>query len=176
MSDVAGLTQIEIGERLLAIAFAMAAGTLINGAMIDHLARRGIDRSLYLAVGLGCLVFAEFAIAAELDPHAYWPWIIMGFTGNIGATVHPILNRTYPAAFAARSISTIAVFTFALVFAIQAGVGFVLDLWGADAAGRYPVEAYRWGFGGFVGAQALCVLWLAVNLKRLRVEAAKLAG
>ncbi len=176
MSDVAGLTQVEIGERLLVIALAMSAGTLVNGAMIDHLARRGVDRSAYLAGGLAALVFTEFAIAAEFDPKAYWPWIVMGFTGNIGATVHPILNRTYPASYAARSISTIAVFTFVLVFAIQAGVGFVLDLWGADAAGRYPAQAYRWGFGCFVGAQALCVLWLSLNLKRLRFEASKVAG
>lgn len=176
MSDVAGLTQVEIGERLLVIALSMSVGTLVNGAIIDHLARRGVDRSAYLVVGLAVLVFGEFAIAAELDMRAYWPWVLIGFTGNIGATVHPILNRTYKAAYAARSISTIAVFTFVLVFAIQAGVGFVLDLWGADATGRYPVQAYRWGFGCFVGAQALCVVWLAVNLKRLRFEASKVAG
>jgi predicted MFS family arabinose efflux permease len=168
MSDVAGLGQAEIGERLLVIALAMSAGTLANGAIIDHLARRGVDRSAYLAAGLAALVLSEFAIAAELAPGAFWPWVVMGFTGNIGALVHPILNRTFPVDYAARSISTIAVFTFVLVFAIQAGIGFVLDQWGADAAGRYPVEAYRWGFGGMVALEALAVGWLTISLRRLK--------
>jgi predicted MFS family arabinose efflux permease len=176
MSDVAGLDQVEIGRRLFALALAMVAGTLGNGALIDQLARRGIDRSAYLAAGLSALLFAKIAIASEIDPGAYWPWLLLGFTGNIGALVHPILNLTYRPAYAARSISTIAVFTFVLVFAVQSGIGFVLDLWGADAAGRYPAAAYRWGFGGLVAAEAVCIGWLVLNLGRLRHETARVTG
>lgn len=173
MSDVAGLDQAAIGQRLLAIALAMAAGTLINGPMMDALARRGIDRSAYLAVGLGGFLLAEFALAAQLDPFGYWPWLLMGFTGNIGALVHPILNRIYPVHYAARSISTIAILTFVLVFAIQSGIGFILDLWGAGPDGSYPVIAYTWAFGLLAFAQAACLLYLVISLPRLRAEAGK---
>ncbi len=170
MSDVAGLDQEAIGLRLLAIALAMVAGTLIHGPMMDALAARGVDRSTYLAVGLGGFLLAEFALATRLDPHAYWPWLLMGFTGTIGALVHPILNRTYPAHYAARSISTIAIFTFVLVFVIQSGIGLILDLWGARPDGSYPDIAYTWAFGILVFAQAATLLYLAISLPRLRVE------
>lgn len=173
MSDVAGLDQAAIGHRLLAIALAMIAGTLINGMMIDALAKRGIDRSAYLAVGLGGLLFAEIALATKLDPQAYWPWILMGFTGNVGALVHSILNRIYPAHYAARSISTIAVLTFALVFVIQSGIGFILDIWGVGPDGSYPEIAYYVAFGILVFAQGSCLLYLVVSLGRLRIEARK---
>ena len=173
MSDVAGLDQEAIGRRLLAIALAMIAGTLINGQMIDALARRGIDRSAYLAVGLGALFFAEFALATKLAPQAYWPWVLLGFTGNIGALVHPILNGVYPLHYAARSISTIAILTFALVFVIQSGIGFILDLWGASADGSYPVIAYDVAFALLVFAQGACLLYLVVSLPRLRAETRK---
>lgn len=171
MSDVAHLDQEAIGQRLLAIALAMAAGTLIHGAMIDALARRGIDRSAYLAVGLGGFLLAEIALAAKLDAQAYWPWVLMGFTGNIGALVHPILNRIYPVHYAARSISTIAILTFVLVFVIQSGIGFILDLWGPPPDGSYPEIAYTWAFGILVVAQAACLIYLAISLPRLRIEA-----
>jgi len=171
MSDVAGLDQAAIGQRLLAIALAMVAGTLLNGPMMDVLARRGVDRSAYLAVGLGGFLLAEFALAAELDPQGYWPWLLMGFTGNIGALVHPILNRIYPVHYAARSISTIAILTFALVFVIQSGIGFILDLWGARPDGSYPEIAYTWAFGILVLAQGASLLYLVVSLPRLRAEA-----
>ena len=176
MSDVAGLNQTEIGERLLVVSLAMMVGTLFNGTIIDQLVRHGIDRSAYLAGGLVLLLFAELSIVAELDVRAYWPWVLMGFTGNIGALVHPILNRTFPRDFAARTISTIAVATFAAVFAIQSGIGFLLDFWGADATGHYPADAYRWGLGGLVLIQSLLIGWLIINLKRLSTEASKITG
>ena len=171
MSDVAGLDQGAIGQRLLAMALAMVAGTLINGATMDALARRGIDRSAYLAVELGGLLFGEFALAAKLDPQGYWPWLLMGFTGNIGALVDPILNRIYPVHYAARSISTIAILTFAHVFVIQSGIGFILDFWGAQPDGSYPEIAYDWAFGILVLAQGASLLYLAMSLPRLRTEA-----
>ena len=124
-----------------------------------------------LAVGLGGFLLAEFALAAKLDPQGYWPWLLMGFTGNIGALVHPILNRIYPIHYAARSISTIAIFAFALVFVIQSGIGFILDLWGARPDGSYPEIAYDWAFGILVFAQAASLLYLAISLPRLRKEA-----
>ena len=173
MSDVAGLDQAAVGQRLLAIALAMIAGTLINGTMIDALARRGIDRSAYLAVGLGGLLLAEFALATNLDPQAYWPWLLMGFTGNIGALVHSILNRVFPVHYAARSISTIAILTFALVFVIQSGIGFILDVWGARPDGSYPEIAYYVAFGILVFAQGSCLLYLVFSLPRLRTEMRK---
>lgn len=175
MSDVAGLDQAAIGRRLLAIAIAMMAGTLFNGVLTDALAKRGVDRSAYLAVGLGGLLVAEFALATKLDPHAYWPWVLMGFTGNIGALVHPILSPNYPPHYAARSISTIAILTFGLVFVIQSGIGFILDLWGALPDGSYPEMAYNVAFGMLVFAQGSCLLYLAVSLPRLRKEARKSA-
>lgn len=173
MSDVAGLDQTAIGQRLLAMALAMVAGTLINGALMDALARRGVDRSAYLAVGLAGLVLAVFALAAKLDPLGYWPWLLMGFTGNIGALVHPILNRIYPVHYAARSISTIAVLTFTLVFVVQSGIGFILDLWGVQPDGRYPQIAYDWAFGILASSLGAAVLYLAISVPRLRAEARK---
>lgn len=173
MSDVAGLDQAAIGRRLLAVALAMSVGTISHGAIVDALARRGVDRSAYLAAGLSALLFAKFSLAIGLDPQAYWPWVLMGFTGNIGALVHPILLRIYPAHYAARSISTIAVLTFALVFVIQGGIGFILDLWGAGADGTYPRAAYGWGLGLLVFAEAIFLASMIASLKRLRFEAGK---
>lgn len=80
-------------------------------------------------------------------------------------------SRIYPAHYAARSISTIAILTFVLVFMIQSGIGLVLDLWGAGPDGSYPAIAYTWAFGILAAAQGACVLYLFVSLPRLRIEA-----
>jgi len=175
MSDVAGLDQVAIGERLMVTAIAMVFGMASNGAVADTLARRGFGHADYLACALGVLIIGEFVVAFGLAPTAYWPWMMIGFMGNVGALVHPILNPVFPPAYAARSISTIAASTFGLVFVIQAGLGFILDQWGADAAGRYPAVAYEWGLGALVGAEILCLAWFIWSLPRLRAEVRKAA-
>ena len=170
MSDVANLSQAEIGNRLLAMAIAMSIGTISNGAIVDQLAKRGINRAKYLAIGLFLLFFSHFSLATNIDPQAYWPWIIMGLTGNIGVLVHPILNRTYPPGYAARSISTIAVSTFLMVFLIQFGIGFILDIWGPNEIGNYPKIAYNYAFGILVTFEVLLLLWMLINIKKLDIN------
>ena len=170
MSDVAGLTQADVGNRLLAMAMAMSIGTLSNGLIVDQLAKRGFNRAKYLAIGISFLFFSHFIIAFNIDPKAYWPWIIMGLTGNIGVLVHPILNRTYPAGYAARSISTIAVSTFLMVFLIQFGIGFILDQWGPNEIGQYPKIAYNFAFGILVTFEVLLLSWMLINIKKLDIS------
>tara|TARA_B110000305_G_scaffold87142_1_gene98192 strand:+ start:55562 stop:56791 length:1230 start_codon:yes stop_codon:yes gene_type:complete len=170
MSDVANLSQTEVGNRLLAMAIAMSIGTIGNGAIVDQLAKRGINRAKYLSIGLFLLFFSHFSLAINIDPQAYWPWIIMGLTGNIGVLVHPILNRTYPPGYAARSISTIAVSTFLMVFLIQFGIGFILDIWGPNEIGNYPKIAYNYAFGILVVLEVLLLSWMLMNIKKLDIN------
>jgi MFS family permease len=150
MSDVAGLTQEEIGIRLLIVAIAMSFGTLGNGALVDYLSKRGFNRAKYL--------------------DGYWQWVILGLTGNIGVLVHPILNKTYPPGYSARSISTIAVSTFLMVFLIQFSIGFILDIWGPNDLGSYPKVAYNYAFGMLVIIEVIFFSWMLVNIRKLKIN------
>ncbi len=170
MADVAGLSQEEIGLRLLIVAIAMSFGTLGNGALVDYLSKKGFNRAKYLATGLMMLFIVQIFFALNIDTDGYWQWVILGLTGNIGVLVHPILNKTYPPGYSARSISTIAVSTFLLVFIIQFGIGYILDIWGPNESGAYPVVAYNSAFGMLIIIEIIFFGWTLLNIRRLKIN------
>ena len=159
MSDVAGLSQEDIGSRLLLMALAMSCGMLVNGTIADMLTGVGIPLAAVMAAGVTGLLVAQFTVMAALAPQAWWPWAVMGFTGNIGALGYPLISRRFPMGGSARAMSVLAMSNFALAFAVQFLLGWILDFWGRSEFGAYPVEAYRAGLGAFLGLQVLVFAW-----------------
>ena len=116
------------------------------------------------------LFLIQISFALNIDTDGYWQWAILGLTGNIGVLVHPILNKTYPPGYSARSISTIAVSTFLMVFLIQFSIGFILDIWGPNDFGSYPKVAYNYAFGMLVIIEVIFFSWMLVNIRKLKID------
>jgi len=159
MSDVAALNQTEIGARLLVMAIAMSAGMLINGTVGDLLNNVGIPLAIVIAIGIGLFIVAMFVLVLGVQPRAWWPWAVIGFTGNIGALGYPIITREFPTYASARVVSVLAVSNFILAFIIQFTLGSLLDIWGQDAAGVYPQIAYRWSFALMLALVTIAFIW-----------------
>ena len=159
MSDVAGLTQAEIGARLLLMAVAMSLGMLANGSLGDLLARVGIPLGAVMTAGVTILLTAQLALVLEWQPRAWWPWAALGYAGNIGALAYPQMARRFPDHASARAMSAIAISNFALAFAVQSALGVMLDLWPRSTAGAYPAEAYGISLGAMFVLQIGCFAW-----------------
>ncbi|WP_185020834.1 MFS transporter [Histidinibacterium lentulum] len=163
MSDVAGLSQSQIGGRLLLMAGAMSCGMLINGTLADRLTGLGVPPAAMMTTGFAGLLLAQAALAFELAPQAWWPWALMGYAGNIGALGYPLISRRFPLRESARAMSAVAVMGFAFSFALQFGFGGILDLWGRDPSGAYPAEAYRAALGTLLALQSAALLWFVTS-------------
>lgn len=163
MADVAGLTQTEVAHRLLVMALAMSCGMLLNGTIADMLTSVGLPLALVMAVGFTCLLISQLVLVAEFAPRAFWPWAVMGFTGNVGALAYPLLIRQFPSSVSARAISVLAMFNFGLAFVVQFLLGWMLDLWGQTTAGAYPAVAYSAGIGLILGSQVLTFIWFLTS-------------
>ena len=59
---------------------------------------------------------------------------------------------------------------FLLVFIIQFGIGYILDLWGPDESGAYPVVAYNYAFGMLIIIEILFFSWMLLNIRRLKIN------
>lgn len=163
MTDVAGLSQDQIGLRLLVMAVATSLGMLINGTLADWLTKAGVPLAAVMSVGLAGLMVAQLSLALALAPQSWWPWALMGFTGNIGALGYPLISRRFAAGESARAMSVLAVSNFLLAFSMQFALGWILDLWGAEANGTYPFIAYKVGFCIMIGLQALAFAWFLTS-------------
>ena len=57
-----------------------------------------------------------------------------------------------------------------MVFLIQFGIGFILDIWGPNEIGNYPKIAYNYAFGILVVLEVLLLSWMLMNIKKLDIN------
>jgi len=76
-----------------------------------------------------------------------------------GTLAYAILQRRYPKTMVGRVNTALNVIVFGGVFIGQWGVGLILNLWPASAAGYAP-QAYTWALAALWGAQFVGLLWL----------------
>ncbi len=165
MSDVALLDQAAIGKRLLVMALAMSAGMLINGTLSDLLAGFGVPLVAVILVGVLGMLVAILTLSFALAPIAWWPWIVLGYTGNIGALGYPLLSRRFPDNVSARVMSVLATTNFFIAFVLQFALGILLDRWPRTTSGAYPPEAYQTALLLCAGVLVLTIIWFATSRK-----------
>lgn len=168
LRDVGGLPPDAVAWTLLAAAAAMAVGSILTGLLTDALGRRGIPIERVIAGGLLLSFLAQGAVILELAPDSALPWMGFAFFVNAAMLVYPCMARHYPLAYAGRSNAGINVLVFLLAFAIQAAVGWIIELWPAGADGRYPAEAYRVALGAVLAMQVAGFLWFLLASVRPR--------
>lgn len=159
LRDVAGLDRSAVASHLLTLALGMAFGYLGLGYLTERLGRRGI--SPLLVWGAAALVFqvTQGAIVLGLVPWARALWFSFGLFGASGMLGYAILTRRFPVAMAGRVNTGLNVMVFAAAFAIQSGIGAVID-W-LSPAGAFSAEGYRVAFGVVLALQTLALVWIA---------------
>jgi len=163
MSDVALLDQAAIGTRLMVMALAMSAGMLINGTLSDLLTSVGVPLAVVLLVGVLGMLAALLTLSFALAPAAWWPWAVLGYTGNIGALGYPLLSRRFPDNVSARVMSVLATTNFIIAFILQFALGYLLDRWPRTATGAYPPEAYQAALLLCAGVLVLTIVWFSTS-------------
>jgi predicted MFS family arabinose efflux permease len=150
LRDIAGYSQAEVAQALLAFNVTMIAGYLGFGRISDGMTRRG-QSTLPLLVG-GVAVASGCLGLLVLGVRAGQIFLWCGFFGFTTAAVlsYSLFTRRYPKEMAGRVNSALNVFVFVGIFSGQWAVGLVLNLWPQTTVGYAP-EAYRW---------ALALPWL----------------
>ncbi|MCZ6720556.1 MAG: MFS transporter [Proteobacteria bacterium] len=168
LKDVAALERPDVAFYLLIGTASMAAGYASIGTLVTLLERRGQRLDRIMIVGAMLFMLVEAAIAFELDPTRLWMWAAFGVTGSMMTLAYVHLSRAFPLDLAGRVNTSLNVLVFTGAFAIQYGIGEIIDLWPSGPGGRYPAEAYRTGFGVFLALQAACLVWFFVPVRRPR--------
>lgn len=149
---------------LFVYALGLMAGSLLTGHAASALQRRGRDAMLvpYLAMGGAALAQAALALAPPVgDPVALGAlWAALAFCGAAGPAGYAAVGQGFSPDLAGRVATAINATMLALVFALQTGIGWLLDLWPRTAEGGWDARGYAWAFGGTLAFQALAAAWL----------------
>jgi predicted MFS family arabinose efflux permease len=161
LRDVAGYTQAEVAQALLAFNVVMIAGYLGFGRVADAMTRAGRSTLPLLVGGVATASFCLLLLVLGVRTGALVLWCL--FFGSATAVVlsYSLFSRRYPKEMAGRVNSALNVSVFVGMFSGQWAVGLVINLWPPAASG-YAAEAYPWALGGLWLVQflGLAQLWL----------------
>jgi len=159
LSDVAGLDRASVADVLLFMAIGFVIGSLTTGWIADRAQRHGL--AIELVVGCSFLIFAisQLLVVVHAPIPPVLPWILFGFAGQAGNLGYATLAAHFGIGAAGRAQSTANLLLFGSAWALQWGIGALLDLFRGAAEGSVDPAGYRWAFGIVMALQILAVLW-----------------
>lgn len=170
LRDVAGMDRDTVASTLLLLALAMGVGFIGLGSLAHHLGRRGVPSLAVWLVSAGLFQAVQVGLILEWTDHARLLWCGFGLFGAAGMLSYVILTRRFPLDMAGRVNTGLNVFVFTGAFALQAGVGAVIESVTPPGSSFSPA-GYRIAFGIVLAIQVVAAIWLAIT-SSWRVEAA----
>ncbi len=148
---VGGYTPVQAATILFWINGAMLVTFWAWGLLVPRLARQGWHAERLMAWGLplsllllGLNVFGGEAIAAASG----WMWALYCVSSSVISLAQPAVGMAFPASLAGRALSGYNLVIFGGVFAVQWGIGLLIDA--CVALGWSLPQAYRGALGAFL--------------------------
>jgi len=142
LSDGVGLTQLSTGNVLAAFGVGVSAGYLMLGALAERI---GTARTLAIvtAAFVACQAFLSTLPAAG-GGLLIAAFVLLGLSGASSALLFARMRAAFPASLTGRAVTALNLFMFAGGFALQSGLGLVLD---AGPGGHGSLFAVTAGLG-----------------------------
>jgi MFS family permease len=157
MVRVAGYTPVQAATGLFVINGIMLATFWAWGLVTPTLTRRGITTERLIAWGLPAGLVVLGGLVA-LGPEAGALTLALFCVGSTSVSLaQPAVGMVFPPALAGRALSAFNLGIFMGVFAIQWGIGLLID--GFQAAGLGEADAFRGAFAVFGAASLLSYLF-----------------
>ncbi|HWP13490.1 MAG TPA: MFS transporter [Ramlibacter sp.] len=150
---VAGYAPLEAATGLFAINLSMLATFWSWGMVSPWLARRGLtaDRLIAWGLPLSLVALATIIIAGPAAGAAAWAFFCMSCT--FISLAQPSVGMAFPAALAGRALSAYNLVIFAGIFALQWGIGLLID--GFSAVGLDDVASFRLAMAVFLACSVM---------------------
>lgn len=157
--EVEGLPRADVAWHLQCVAVAMVLGFLAIGAVAERLDRVGVAPVAVCAVTNGLSSAAGLALALGLVDAPLTLWVLVAFLGSGALLGYSVLSQAFPASLTGRVNTALNMMMFVAAFALQAGIGAVIELFPAPGGG-YEALGHRVALGGLAAAQLVALLWL----------------
>jgi predicted MFS family arabinose efflux permease len=160
LRDVAGLDASGVAQSLLAMAAGMAAGYLAWGAVSDFLGRRGIHILVVAAFGMVWYGLSMTAMALGWGGAPVLLSANFGFAGASVSLCYVVVAQLVPPSMSGRATTTLNLIIFAVAFAVQWGLGAIINLW-PKIDGGWPPVAHQVALSVPVVLTMAAMMWLA---------------
>jgi MFS family permease len=145
--QVSGYTPVQAATGLFWINICMLATFWTWGMLNPYLARRGLHADWLIARGipLSLILLAIICIAGSATQ--WWAWALFCMCCSFMSLAQPAIGMAFPQALAGRALSAYNLVIFSGIFAVQWGIGLLIDAF--KSMGLGTVDAFRAAFAVF---------------------------
>jgi len=159
LSDVGGFEREAVAQGLSLVAATMVVAYIALALIADRLRHAGIGPIRVAACGMITFIVIQGLIVSGWHLPPMLLWMGFGFFGSAGIMAYAGLSQRFPPELAGRVVTGVNVLTFFAAFAMQWGIGVVIDLYPSTADGGYAPEGYRAAFLVLLALQCTTMTW-----------------
>jgi sugar phosphate permease len=163
LRDVAGLDAVAASSVLLYGAVGFVIGNILIGIVAVRLSRRGVPPIVVVGVGMALFMLMQVVVIAEWVAAPQLLWFVFGMLGTIGVLSFSVLAQEFPAHLTGRATTGMNLLIFVTAFALQWGMGLVINLWPAAADGGYAAPGYQTAFAIALALQVAALAWMVIG-------------
>ena len=168
LRDVAGLEPEVAANILFWMMVSMTTGFLTLGVVAERITSTGWVSPMTLGVGLMTIFVAvQLPIVLEWTAMPLLLLVLYSFFSSSGILPFSALPQQFPKHLAGRVITLLNVMVFSGAFAIQWGIGMIIDLWPTTTSGNYSPLGYQAAFGVLLLLQGLGLAWYLLSARIL---------
>jgi predicted MFS family arabinose efflux permease len=168
LRDVAGQDGAARATTLFCFAFGLMTGAFANGQLGTRLQARGFHpMTMPFVSGVG-LIAVQLALLCEPSNRLLVTalWLLFPLFASAGPTGYAAIAQFFPVEQMGRVSTAINTLALAGAFALQTGIGAILDLWPRTASGGWASAGYGWALALSIALQAAALLWAALPRHR----------
>lgn len=163
LMEVEGRDRATAAGHLSAMNLAMLANYVLIGSLATRLAHRGVQPLHLMLGGLALSLAALLLVVLQATSVTLWLWALYGVGSCFGTLSYTQMARGYDAPLAGRAITAFNLAVFLGAFAIQWGLGVLLDVLAAQGVAR--AAALQTGLAVLWVLQAGALLWLVAGVR-----------
>lgn len=175
LRDVAGLDPMLRATWLAAVLAALLAGYVLTGAVAERLGRLGVGSMTVATWGMGVFMVVQVGIIAGITELALPLWMLFTFFGTSGVISYAVLSQRFPGSVSGRVTTALNMLVFVAAFALQWGIGAIVDLWPTTATG-YDPAGYQAAFTFVLALQVAGLAWFHIAPRLMDTEVALPGG
>ena len=168
LRDVAGMDGATRAGVLFLYTLAMIAGSVLTGSAASRAQRLGLPTVIVPIVALVAVVAVQ--VGLMLQPRAFAVvlalFLAMALFSAAGSVGYVVVNQMFPPDLTGRVSTATNTVALGLAFAVQAAIGWVLDLWPRTDSGGWDPDGYSWALGMTAALQAVAALVMVTALRR----------
>jgi len=164
-SDVDALDSGAVAARLFCMSVTLTVGALLIGVIADRLKRRGVSSDVIFGAACSCFFLIQFAVVERVHIPDAVLWAGFAVFGGMTVLSYSMIAEHFPQDAISRTNGALNVLHIGAACLLQYVTGLVMSFWSVDAAGHYPLAAYRAAFSLPLLLGVVALVWFLIPIR-----------